>query len=73
MMSSVEVPGNYFADWSSQSSVSSDILTGEWYHMTMGMMEWMWLAPSIAALLHCFYRFCFCLLECLRAYLLQTF
>ena len=59
MMSSVEVPGNYFADWSSQSSVSSDILTGEWYHMTMGMMEWMWLAPSIAALLHCFYRFCF--------------
>ena len=24
-----KVPGNYFADWSSQSSVSSDILTGE--------------------------------------------
>ena len=46
MMSSVEVPGNYFADWSSQSSVSSDILTGEWYHMTMGMMEWMWLASN---------------------------
>ena len=50
MMSSVEVPGNYFADWSSQSSVSSDILTGEWYHMTMGMMEWMWLARWIVAL-----------------------
>ena len=46
MMSSVEVPGNYFADWSSQSSPASDILTAELYLMTMGMMEWMWLATN---------------------------
>ena len=47
MMSSVEVPGNYFADWSSQSSLgASDILTAELYPMTMGMIEWMWLATN---------------------------
>ena len=42
-----KVPGNYFADWSSQSSLgASDILTAELYPMTMGMIEWMWLATN---------------------------
>ena len=32
--------------WSSQSPAQSDILTAKLYPMTMGMMEWMWLASN---------------------------